>query len=156
MQLTNTPSANNLSGFFTTNPNINAPTPAINIVPQEWYSDSGNSPATTQPKIMTNTGGVQIQTGQTTFDKVLNTITSMTALFKGANYVPTTTIPANNYTTPTGAGDYQTQLLLQQMYQQQNSLTGKAATGIENFVKENTGLLLIGGVGLFLFMSGRK
>lgn len=101
----------------------------------------------TQPKILTNAGGVQISTGQTTFDKILSTFLSSVALFKNASYVPTTVQPVNQY--PSSAYDYQQQALLQQqLYAQQST-----GANIENFIRNNTGLLLVVGLGFVLLMT---
>lgn len=103
-----------------------------------------------------NTGGVkittpQMQSGQTTLDKVLATFLSAFAIQKQAAYVPTTTQPNQGY-----GGQMDAQTLA---YLQQQQLGGTGATfgaSIEQFVTNNTGLILIGGIAFVLFKSGRK
>lgn len=110
----------------------------------------GASTVPTQPKINTNVGGVNIVTGQTTFDKVLSTFLSSLALWKGAGYVPTTVQPVGN------AGYQSNDYALQQYLLQQQYANQSTGANIENFLKNNTGLLLMVGVGVVLLMSGRK
>jgi hypothetical protein len=52
-----------------------------------------NSLPATQPKVITNTGGVVVKSGQTTLDKILGTVLSLAALSKNAAYVPTEVQP---------------------------------------------------------------
>lgn len=103
-------------------------------------------------KVNTQVGGVQVTSGQTTLDKILATITSLAAIGKGAGYVPTTVHP---------------QLAPTVVYQQP---AGGAVPGgselppvgarfgdsLQRFITENTGLLLVAGVALVLFKSGRR
>jgi hypothetical protein len=101
-------------------------------------------------KINTNPDGTVIaQTGQTTLDKLLAALTTNLALIKGSAYIPTTQQPVqqpiyNPYVNPYPTG---------------NNTSGTGATfgdSIEQFVTNNTGLILIGGAAFLLFKSGRK
>lgn len=90
----------------------------------------------TIPNVTATGAGVQIN--NTTLDKTLNAILSGLALVKGANQIPTT--------LPASGGSYSIdpyqQALMNQSYQQQD---GTAAGKVENWVKQNTGVVLIGG-----------
>lgn len=102
----------------------------------------------TQPKININSGGVTYQTGQTTLDKILASVLSGFALYQNAGYVPTTTQPMQQPTvSPYAYGA---------SYQPIPPYTTGTGNAIESFITGNTGLLLIVGLGLVLFMSGRK
>ena len=110
--------------------------------PIDW---GGGSPSTMPDtsKIDINKGGVIVKGNITTLDKILGTITSIWALERGAGYVPTTHQPAQQpiiyNPQPLNGGGY-----------------GSTGGNIEGFIRNNTGLLLIAGIGVVLFMSGRK
>lgn len=107
-------------------------------------------------KINSNTQAGSVQYGQTTLDKVLNTILSGFALYKNASYVPTTTQPANqNYGGGYNPNDLAYQQLLAQQYATQNA-GGQFGASLQRFFTENSTVVLIGGVALVLYMSGRK
>jgi hypothetical protein len=94
----------------------------------------------TIPNVTATGAGVQIN--NTTLDKTLNAILSGLALVKGANQIPTT-LPAN------GGGyavdPYQQAAYLQAMQGTGVAQDGTAAGKVENWVKQNTGVVLIGG-----------
>jgi hypothetical protein len=123
-------------------------------------NDSGLSPVApanttglTNVKIQTNTGGIAINTGQTTLDKILSAISSNLATIYGRSYVPTTVIPTSANQSTGGLNNQQTynpNLLLQaQLLQQQQGSTG---ANVENFIKNNTGLILLA-VGAFVLLQ---
>lgn len=88
----------------------------------------------------------QMQSGQTTFDKILSTFLSSFALAKGAGYVPTTTQPQQQIPYFPPAID-------------NSNYGGAGATlgaSLQNFVTNNTGVIAVAVVGYVLLMSGRK
>lgn len=99
-------------------------------------------------------GTVQATAGQTTLDKLLNALTTNLAIIKGRGYIPTTQQPV----------DYSALALAQQPYLNPaiNPNLGSGNTGatfgatLEQFVANNTGLLLVLGAGIVLWKSGRK
>lgn len=108
----------------------------------------GTTPKPVSIKINTNPDGTVIaQAGQTTLDKLLAALTTNLALIKGSAYIPTTQQPQiPQYINPYPQG-------------LPNNTSGTGATfgdSIEQFVTQNTGLLLIVGLGVVLFKSGRK
>lgn len=111
-----------------------------------WQTPSGASGV----KINNTQTGVQY--GVTTLDKILASVLSGLAIVKNQPYVPTTQQPQSQYQQGAYPPEYYA-LLAQQ---QQNSNLGQAGSDLENFIKNNTGLLLVGGVAVVLFMSGRK
>lgn len=112
----------------------------------------GGNVATSSPsgiKVTGQVGGIGVSSGQTTLDKILATITSLAAIGKGAQYVPTTTHPAQpNITFP--------EPIVAGAYQPQATAGGQFGDSIQRFVTENTGLLLLGGIALVLWRSGRR
>jgi hypothetical protein len=88
----------------------------------------------------------QIQSGQTTLDKILSTFLQFTALQKNAPYVPTTTQPQSY-----GYGGLNNSQVLPQALPNAGATFG---ANLQQFVENNTGLLLIiGGAAVLLFMS---
>jgi len=115
----------------------------------------GNYPSNTNFPVKVNTnpnGQVLVTGGQTTLDKILGTALTSLALLKNASYIPTTQQP--NQQPDFNAILQQQQLSLLQQQQQTN--TGKFADGLQQFVSENSTMLLIGGAAYLLFVSGRK
>ena len=110
-------------------------TPTYNPI---FTNPIGSGQGQTIPNVTATGAGVQIN--NTTLDKTLNAILSGLALVKGANQIPTT-LPAN------GGGyavdPYQQAAYLQAM--QGGQQDGTAAGKVENWVKQNTGVVLIGG-----------
>jgi hypothetical protein len=102
-------------------------------------------------KINTQVGGVQVTSGQTTLDKILATITSLAAIGKGAGYVPTSVHPQ---TAPTVI--YGTQPGFEPGGGAIPPVGAQFGDSIQRFITENTGLLLVGGVMLVLWRSGRR
>jgi hypothetical protein len=114
-----------------------------------------NNGTTTIPvRVNTNPDGTPIlSAGGTTLDKLLAALTTNIAIIKGAGYIPTTQQPNSGMT----AAQYQAILSQQALAQQQGGgLGANLGNDIQNFVQNNTGLLLIGVVALVLFKSGRK
>lgn len=93
-------------------------------------------------------GTPQVSVGGTTLDKLLAALTTNLALIKGANYIPTTQQPQQQQyyaQNPYAVNPYA-----------DNNTGGKLGAGLETFITENTGVLLIAGIGVVLLMSGRK
>lgn len=95
-------------------------------------------------KINSNVDGVGVSTNQTTLDKTLNWITQLFAIQKGAAYIPTTQQPQQQPSVI-----YQ-QYPNQNLGQFQDNSTGG---NIESFIKNNTGLLLLVGLGAVLLFK---
>lgn len=93
-------------------------------------------------------GTPQISTGGTTLDKLLTALTTNIAIIKGAGYIPTQTQPQQQVINPYPIGV--------NPYPVNNNIGGSLGTDIQNFITNNTGLLLIAGVGVVLWKSGRK
>lgn len=111
----------------------------------------------TQPKITTLPNGqVMVNSGQTTFDKVLATILAGAAIIKNRPYIPTTQHPVSENAGM--SAEYYAALMAAN---QRNLAVDTESTGanIENFIKNNTGLLLaLGGAFVLLQMRpvGRR
>jgi len=134
------PNPNPVTGYNPYNPN----TPAYNP----------NSPMTVNTNPVT--GQIEISQNPDRLQQWINAGLSSLALIRNASTVPTTT-PASGYSN-NGQYDAQTLALLQQqqLLAQQGGTGASFGAGIESFVKNNTGLLLVGVIALVLFKSGRK
>jgi len=106
------------------------------------------NPTPTNPTggLMTNSGVLVGDNGK--LNTILNSILASFAIFKGATHIPTQ-LPVES-----GGSQAIDPQMLAYLAAQQNLLGGGGNTGaqIENFIKNNTGVILIGGVILVAFM----
>lgn len=140
------------TGYQITGGWMNTPTRNPFELGTNFPTTGGYNPNSTIPiRVSTLPNGTpQVSAGGTTLDKLLAALTTNLALIKGAGYIPTTQQPQQQYyDNPYAVNPYQ------------NSIGGGSTgasfgAGIESFIANNTGLLLIGVVALVLFKSGRK
>lgn len=100
-------------------------------------------------------GGVAVNV--TTLDKLLAAMTSSFAIFKNRAYVPTTVQPVQGGLTPivgggAGGGNQLIDPRTGRVYSPTPENTGSA---IQNFIEQNTGFLLLLGIGVVLLLAPR-
>lgn len=102
--------------------------------------DYGTPPKIYNPNVTVTPQGVQVNT--TPLDKILNSTLSFLALLKGAKGIPTTTsvYPPQPVYNPTPLG--------QLPY---NNSGGNTLGGVEQWLKNNTGVALMAGAAIVLF-----
>lgn len=133
--------------IFTPNPNISSggnSNPLGSLIFNPTYSSTPtynpNSSTTggVIPNVIATANGMQVQS--TTLDKILGSVLSGMAIIKNAAYVPTTiqpqTEPTIVYQQPMGGGGL--------------GGDGTAAGKVENWLKNNTGVALMGAGALVL------
>lgn len=138
-------------------PNFFAP---INSGASIWDEDFNwggqpNYPTINSPSV--STGGVLIQSGQSWYEDLLNSIIGLGAIGQGATHIPTTahqTTPSNYNQFPTSGLTFQEQ---QALLAAQNANAGGAlGSDLQNFVTKNFTWIAIAGAIYLLYKSGRK
>lgn len=118
---------------------------STNTIPTVVFPPAGTD---TNPNIYINKDGVIVRQGQTTLDKILATFLDTLRIGQGVtspqgfNPSSQTSPDARNYQNPAGGGLSPEALAI--LYGRGSS--GGTGDNIESFIRENTGLLLIGGV----------
>lgn len=106
----------------------------------------------------TPTGVIRTSSGQTTLDKILQTALQSVALLRNAPYIPTEEVPTGlyGYSNPNANSALMQQQLLAQQLAAQNNAGANFGASVQDFLTNNTGIILIGVVAYMLLMSGRK
>lgn len=122
------------------------------------YEDTLPSRTPQLPTITTpggSTGGVLIQRGGSWYEDLLNTLLGLGAINRGATHIPSTNQGAY-YAQQAAQQQQLSQLQLQALAAQRQPQGGGVAEDLGDFIRRNSTIILIGGLGYILWRSGRR
>lgn len=124
----------------------------------EWVQIRAGNITPQLPSVTTSggsSGGVLITSGHSWYEDLLNAFLGLSAIGANAPYIPSTNQGAYYQQRSSQASAEQLAAQRAAAARSQN-LGGTFGSSFQNFIQQNTGLLLVGGIGLVLWKSGRK